>query len=68
MKEPKIKPISRYYALHIIDTREPRGLFYTRGDGYYIGIDNSTGHTNTEAFKTREGCVEWLRDSYKEAN
>ena len=47
----------------IIDTREPRGLFYLKaGRRCYVGVDNSTGDAWTEEFTSRRKCLRWLRD------
>ena len=51
-------------ANRIIDTREPRGLFYVVGklDGQtvYTGIDNWDGNAWTEDFKSLSTCKRWL--------
>lgn len=39
----EVKKVSTEEASEIIETREPRGLFYTIEVGKYIGIDNSYG-------------------------
>jgi hypothetical protein len=46
----------------IIDTRQPRGLFYrTAGHRLYVGVDNATGDAWTEDFRSRRQCLRWLR-------
>jgi len=50
-------------ALEIIDTREPKGLFYTEEDGVFVGIDNTTGDARTEDFDTVGECFIWLKGS-----
>lgn len=53
-------------ASKIIETREPRGLFYTIDTIYesdkkvYVGIDNTTGDAWTEDFKSLGACERWL--------
>jgi uncharacterized protein (DUF983 family) len=47
---------------HIIDTREPLGLFYALADGTYTGVDNRDGNAWTEAFSTLRRCKRWLLD------
>ena len=37
------------------------GLYYTKENGMYVGIDNSTGHAWVEEFKSRRQCLKWLR-------
>ena len=48
---------------HIIDTRQPRGLFIARESRrLWVGVDNSHGDAWTEAFRSRRQCLRWLRD------
>lgn len=48
----------------IIETRQPRGLFYTKeARRLYGGVDNSYGDAFTEAFPSRRKCLRWLSDS-----
>jgi hypothetical protein len=56
----KCKKVSKQEASDIIENRVPLGLFYTIDDGVYIGIDNRTGHSWTEEFKSLEKCKKWL--------
>lgn len=60
----KYKRITKREAIKIIDTYEPRGLFwvkeYNKKAHLYIGIDNLTGDAWVEEFKTREECFKWL--------
>jgi len=47
----------------IIDTRQPRGLFYARESRHlWVGVDNNHGDAWTEAFRSRRRCLRWLRD------
>lgn len=39
----------------------PPGLYYTKENGIYIGIDNSTGHAWVEEFNSRRKCLKWLK-------
>lgn len=57
----EIKYITRKEASAIIETRNPRGLFYETDNGFYVGIDNSNGDAWVEEFKTKEECFNWLR-------
>lgn len=52
MKE--IKPLQ---AHKIVKNRKPRGKFYLKEDGKYVGIDNEEGHAWTEEFNK---FVLWL--------
>jgi len=46
----------------IIETRQPRGLFYRKaGRRCYVGVDNSTGDAWTEEFRTKRQCLRWLQ-------
>ena len=46
----------------IIDTREPRGLFYRKeARRLYVGVDNTSGDSWTEVFRTKRQCLRWLR-------
>ena len=47
----------------IIETRQPRGLYYTKeARRLYVGVDNSYGEAWTEAFPSRRKCLRWLRN------
>lgn len=56
----EIKKISTEEASGIIETREPRGLFYTIENGKYIGIDNAYGDAWVEEFRSLSSCKRWL--------
>lgn len=60
----EIKRVTSEEACKIIDTREPRGLFYTidsfKGKKVYVGIDNRSGDAWTKEFKTLKTCKKWL--------
>lgn len=59
-----IKKITKEEASTIIETREPRGLFYTaesyENGNIYVGIDNCSGDAWTEDFKSLSPCKRWL--------
>lgn len=55
-----IRKLSKEGRLEVIETREPRGLFYGEEGGLFIGIDNTTGDAWTEEFKDFKDCVKWL--------
>ena len=47
----------------IIETRQPRGLYYTKeARHFYVGVDNSTGDAWTEEFTSKRKCLRWLRN------
>ena len=56
----EIKEITPTDARTIINTQQPRCLFYTKENGVYVGIDNTTGDAWTEDFKTLDACAKWL--------
>ena len=56
-----IQRVCQEYARQIIETREPRGYFYTFENGIYTGISNETGDAWTRDFDSREECMKWLR-------
>lgn len=55
-----IRKLIKEEMKEVIDTREPRGLFYGEEGGLFIGIDNTTGDAWTEEFKDLNDCVKWL--------
>jgi len=59
--EDAIKKLTKEQASEVIETRTPTGLFYTKENGLFIGIDNSSGDAWTEEFKTKESCFKRLR-------
>jgi len=64
----EIKSISKDDAAKIIETREPKGLFFiqekTKEKKKYTGIDNSDGNAWVEEFKTLKECLAWLIGDY----
>lgn len=38
----------------------PKGKFWLRDGGGYVGIDNHTHDAQTEDFRTKEECFDWL--------
>lgn len=56
----EIKQVTREEASAIIETSEPRGLFYEIDENVYVGIDNMDGHAWVEEFKTKGACFDWL--------
>ena len=53
-------------AKEIIDTHQPRGLFYISEYSGYTGIDNSNGDAWVEEFKTLDDCLNWLNGKEKD--
>ncbi|MGN2371727.1 hypothetical protein ACTFJW_17075 [Clostridium cagae] len=59
----KYKRVSINKANRIINTREPKGLFWTKEGEWYTAIDNLTGDAWTENFQTRKECLDYLEES-----
>ena len=60
-KEYLVTKVTRAEADAIIQSREPRGLFYQQDDNRWVGIDNMTGDAWTEEFGSLEQCLTWLQ-------
>ena len=64
-EEPTIDFVSENELANIIETREPRGLFYTESRNQngvlWTGVDNTDGEAWTEDFTSYEVMEEWLR-------
>lgn len=56
-----IQKVSPEFANAVIETREPRGMFWHTSEGRFVGIDNTDGEAWTEEFNSKEGCFAWLR-------
>jgi len=58
----EIKEITVEEASTLIETRQPKGLFYTtEKNGIIVGIDNSTGDAWTDEFENLDKCKDWLQ-------
>ncbi|EKN67863.1 hypothetical protein P9E76_01615 [Schinkia azotoformans] len=57
-----INEITKDEANEIMDKYSPRGLYYFFDNGLYIGIDNSSGDAWVEEFKSKQECIDWLKD------
>lgn len=56
-----LKQLTEAELQAVIETREPRGLFYYRSaDGSCTGVDNTTGDAWTEEFPNFLKCFTWL--------
>lgn len=56
----RIIKVTSEQASQIIETREPRGIFYLISNGKYVAIDNSSGNAWTEEFITKKDCIRYL--------
>ena len=58
-----VKRVSVEEIRQIIQSYQPRGLFYCKESRRcYVGVDNTTGDAWTEDFLTKRECKRWLRD------
>ena len=63
-----IRRVSRKEAWRILESGEetgvysPKGSFWCKDGGRYVGIDNRTGDAWTEDFATLSACLNWLID------
>jgi len=55
-----IKIIKPEQADSIIETRKPYGRFIVLENGWFVGIDNTTGEAWTENFKDLKNCLAFL--------
>lgn len=58
-----IKRVTDRFLSKVIDSFELRGLFYAVVNDVYVAVDNSTGESWTEEFKTLGDCIGWLSES-----
>jgi hypothetical protein len=58
----KALEISQEKANAIIESREPKGVFYHKENDRYIGIDNSVGEAFVEEFTDLKTCIYWLEN------
>lgn len=57
-----VRKVSPEFAKKIIETKGPKGLFWTENDGVFTGIDNNDGDTIHKEFSNKEDCMAWLYD------
>ena len=51
---------------HIIEEREPEGMYFTLEGSVWVAVDNSTGDALTEDFLDLESALQWLAEPCKE--
>ena len=56
-----INKVTLDVILSVIENYRPLGIFYTKEDGRYVGVDNRTGDAWTELFRSKRKCKKWLR-------
>ena len=61
IKNDAIQKITWLKFNEIVETKEPRGLFYTEEGDQYIGLNNTTGEAFAKDFNTLEECTQWLQ-------
>ena len=59
--------VSRKALGHIIEEREPEGMYYAAAGGNrWIAVDNNTGDAWTEEFADLEAALQWLAEPCRE--
>lgn len=54
--------VSQNFGKQIIETAEPKGMFWYETDGEYVAIANTGGEIFTESFKDWENCNNWMQE------
>lgn len=62
-----IQKVSLEFAETVIETKEPRGLFWCLFGDRYIAIDNKNGEAMKKDFGTKEGCFSWLKSDNRDS-
>lgn len=52
--------VNSFYLRHIIDDREPKGLFLCYEENRWVAVDNSTNDAWTESFFDIFEAICWL--------
>ena len=58
--DEEILELDSLQADNIIKTCRPLGKYWTKQNGLYIGIDNSTGDAWVEEFESYTQMIRWL--------
>lgn len=56
-----IRKVCDKYARKIIETGEPKGLFWSFTGGVYTAIDSTKSEVFCEDFQSKEECFKWFR-------
>lgn len=56
-----IKKVCEMYSRQIIETGEPKGLFWTFANGIYTAIDSTKSDVSVIDFHSKEDCFKWFR-------
>lgn len=56
-----IRKVCQEYAQKVIETGEPKGLFWTFAGGIYTAIDSTKSELFCEDFRSKEECFKWFR-------
>lgn len=56
-----IRKVCKAYAMRIIETGEPKGLFWCFANDIYTAIDSTKSEVFREDFRSREECFKWFR-------
>lgn len=57
----KIKEIPHECYQDMSNTSYPRGVFFAKAGGRFIGVDNQDGQVDDKEFEFADECLDWLR-------
>lgn len=57
----KIKEIPEECYHNMNNTSYPRGVFFVKTGGRFIGVDNKDGQVDDKEFTFASDCLAWLR-------
>ena len=58
-----IQRVSQEFAITILESKEPKGLYWYSIGQIFVGIDNTDGEVWVEEFESKEECFVWLKRS-----
>jgi hypothetical protein len=61
----KIKEIPEECYHDMNNTSYPRGMFFVKSGGRFIGVDNQEGKVDDKDFEFADQCLDWLRRRLK---
>ncbi|QRN86006.1 hypothetical protein JR334_01870 [Clostridia bacterium] len=63
--QEKIKEVSDECYQDMSNTSYPRGVFFVKRRGMFIGVDNKNGQVDDKQFRHADECLAWLRGRLK---